>query len=151
MKIKLDDLSDPRIEAFLAAHIDDMQAVSPPESKHALDMESLKAPNISFWTLWDDNELVGCGAVMQLSDEIGEIKSMRISETQRGKGYAQALLNQIIDFAKQSGLKRLSLETGSMDFFEPARKLYLKFGFDYCEPFGNYVKDDNSVFMTRQV
>ncbi|MEX1033707.1 MAG: GNAT family N-acetyltransferase [Cellvibrionaceae bacterium] len=151
MKITLDDLSGPEIAAFLGEHLKDMRAVSPPESKHALDLEGLKKPEITFWTVWVEDKLVGCGALKALDAAHAEIKSMRTSSLYRGRGIASDLLEYMLGEAKQRGYRCLSLETGSMPFFEPARKLYEKFGFTYCEPFGDYKEDPHSVFMTTRL
>lgn len=151
MKIIIDDLSGTKIAEFLAEHIKDMKAVSPPESKHALDLEGLRKPEITFWTVWDGQNLIGCGALKELDDMHGEIKSMRTASAYRQKGVASMLLQYIISQAKLRGYRRLSLETGAMPFFEPARKLYAKFGFEYCPPFSNYKEDPNSVFMTNML
>jgi len=151
MEIRTDDLMGPEIAAFLEAHIEDMKSVSPPESKHALDLESLRLPEITFWTVWNAGELVGCGALKELSPQHGEIKSMRADAKFRGKGVASFLLRQVIDEGRGRGYERLSLETGSMAFFEPARRLYRKFGFEDCLPFASYKEDPNSVFMTLEL
>ena len=148
MQIIIDDLSSVEIADFLEKHIEDMKAVSPPESKHALDLEGLRQPEITFWSVWDENALVGCGALKELDTIHGEIKAMRTSNKRRNKGIASHLLRHIFNEARQRGYHRLSLETGSMGFFEPARSLYKKFGFSYCEPFSKYKEDPNSVFMT---
>jgi putative acetyltransferase len=149
MEIKIDDLSGREIAEFLEAHIRDMKAISPPESKHALDLEGLRKPEITFWTVWDEATLIGCGAIKELDSEHAEVKSMRTSESYRGKGVASTLLHHIVNEAKARGYRRLSLETGSMPFFEPARRLYAKFGFETCAPFSNYREDPNSAFMTK--
>ncbi|WP_444995999.1 GNAT family N-acetyltransferase [Aliikangiella sp. IMCC44359] len=151
MKIKVDDLSDPRIAVFLDEHIADMKSISPPESKHALDINSLKKPDIIFWTAWEQENLLGCGALKKLSKEHAEIKSMRVCSSFRGKGVASLILKHILNEATSMGYTRLSLETGSMPFFAPARKLYEKFGFLCCGPFSNYKEDPNSVFMTLRI
>ena len=148
MEIRIDDLLDPRIEAFLEEHIRDMQSVSPPESKHALDLEELKAPDVVFWSVWKKQELVGCAALKRLDASHAEIKSMRVDSSKRGQGIASRLLTHILDEAAARGYHKLSLETGSMEFFQPARKLYENFGFKYCAPFADYVEDPNSVFMS---
>ena len=148
MRIIVDDLSSREIAEFLEEHIKDMKAVSPPESKHALDLEGLRQPEITFWSVWDGDSLVGCGALKELDPKHGEIKAMRTSSKCRNKGIASRLLCHILNEAKHRGYHRLSLETGSMVFFEPARSLYKKFGFNYCEPFSTYKEDPNSVFMT---
>ena len=151
LKIRIDDLSSPEIAVFLEEHIEDMRAVSPPESKHALDLEGLKQPEITFWTVWNGATLIGCGAIKELSAEHAEVKSMRTAASYRGKGIASKLLQHIIREARQRGYQRLSLETGSMPYFEPARTLYEKFGFTYCSPFSIYKEDVNSVFMTKEL
>jgi len=122
---------------------------SPPESVHALDIEALRKPEITFWTVWESGELLGCGALKELNSQHAEIKSMRTSSRHLRRGVAKNLLNHILEEAKRRGYSRLSLETGSMEAFEPARKLYANFGFTYCEPFADYVEDPYSVFMTR--
>ncbi len=151
MLIRQDDLTGSEIIALLNEHLEDMYRTSPPESVHALDLDALRQPEITFWTLWVDNQLAGCVAVKVLADGHGEIKSMRTANIFRGKGIGNLLMQHLLTEAEQKGLTRLSLETGSMAFFEPARKLYEKFGFSYCPPFGNYQDDPNSVFMTRIV
>lgn len=149
--IRVDDLSGPEIAALLTEHLGDMNAVSPPESKHALDLEGLRRPDITFWTLYEGGKLAGCGALKELSAEHGEIKSMRTASAFRRRGVAAKLLHHIIDEAQRRRYKRLSLETGSMAYFEPARKLYASFGFEDCAPFGYYKEDPNSVFMTKDL
>jgi putative acetyltransferase len=150
-KIRIDDLSGPEIAVFLEEHIQDMKAISPPESKHALDIEGLKKPEITFWTAWNGTTLIGCGAIKELTPKHAEVKSMRIAAAYRGQGIASKLLCHIVTQAQQRGYERLSLETGSMPYFEPARTLYEKFGFTYCAPFSTYKEDVNSVFMTKEL
>ncbi|WKD49605.1 GNAT family N-acetyltransferase [Microbulbifer spongiae] len=147
MEIKVDDLTDPRIADFLEEHISDMKSVSPPESKHALDLDALKEPDITFWSVWQQGDLIGCGAIKELDKTHGEIKSMRTCSSKRGSGIGASLLKHILDEAALRGYERVSLETGSMPFFDPARKLYSKFGFNFCQPFADYKLDANSVFM----
>lgn len=147
MKITIDDLSSQEIADFLKEHLQDMKSVSPPESKHALDLAGLRNANVTFWIIRDENTLVGCGALKELSAQHGEIKSMRTSSSYRGKGVATKLLTHLLDEAKSRNYCQLSLETGSMPFFKPARTLYEKFGFKRCDPFDSYKKDPNSVFM----
>ena len=150
-EIKLDDLSSPEIAELLAEHLHDMYEQSPPGSVHALDLDDLKKQDITFWAIWDGDVLVGCGALKQLDHEHGEIKSMRTAQAYRGKGAAKLILRHIIDEARKRDYKRLSLETGSMAFFDPARRLYESHGFEYCGPFGHYVLDPNSVFLTIEL
>lgn len=149
MYIKRDDLSGPEIRALLEEHLRSMYSISPPESVHALDLDGLRKPEISFWTVWSGNELLGCGALKELDTHHGEIKSMRTASAHRRKGVARAVLIYIISEARKRGYTRLSLETGSQPAFEPARRLYESFGFCDCGPFDGYVEDPNSVFMTR--
>uniref|UniRef100_Q0HQC9 GCN5-related N-acetyltransferase n=1 Tax=Shewanella sp. (strain MR-7) TaxID=60481 RepID=Q0HQC9_SHESR len=151
MKIILDDLKGPEIAALLTEHLEDMRATSPPESVHALDLDGLRQPNIRFWTLWDGRNLAGCGALKWLDAEHAEIKSMRTAATYKQQGIASKVLQHLINDAKAAGVQRLSLETGSMAFFNPARRLYCKFGFEICGPFDGYQLDPNSVFMTKKI
>ena len=149
MKIIVDNLSGKAIADFLDEHIREMKTLSPPESKHALDLEGLRKPEITFWTVWKDQILVGCGGLMELNKDQGEIKSVRTSSMHRQTGVASKLLQHMLDEAEMRGYSRLSLETGSMERFAAARKFYEKFGFEYCEPFSDYVLDPHSVFMTK--
>jgi putative acetyltransferase len=149
MEIRLDDLSGADIRALLEEHLRCMHSISPPESVHALDLDGLREPDISFWTAWSGTDLLGCGALKQLDAHHGEIKSMRTAYAHRRKGVARAILSWILDEALRRKYARLSLETGSEPAFEPARRLYEGFGFDYCPPFDGYVEDPNSVFMTK--
>ncbi len=151
MVIKVDDLSGSEIAALLTDHVQSLAAVSPPESCHVLNLDGLRQPEISFWSVWQGNELVGCGALKELDSTHAEIKSMRTASAHLRKGVAAMLLQHLIEEATTRGYRRLSLETGSMAYFEPARRLYHKFGFAPCAPFANYVEDPNSVFMTREL
>ncbi len=149
MEIKIDDLSGVEIAAFLEEHLQDMRAVSPPESVHALDLVGLRRAEITFWICWHDARIAGCGALKELDVHHAEVKSMRTSSAFRRRGVAAQLLEHLIREAKARGYRRLSLETGAMDFFVPARNLYRKFGFEECGPFSTYKDDPNSVFFTR--
>lgn len=151
MDVRLDDLSGTEIRELLQEHLQSALLHSPPESVHALDLEGLRQPEITFWTAREKGELLGCGALRELSAEHGEIKSMRTATPHLRKGVARRLLSHIIEEARRRGYRRLSLETGSMDAFAPARKLYADFGFSYCGPFADYVEDPYSVFMTRKL
>lgn len=148
MNIILDDLSGSEIQALLQEHLNDMYATSPPESVHALDLEALKQPHISFWSIWDGSNLAGCIALKELDGGHGEIKSMRTSRDYHRRGVASRLLNHLIEESLKRDYQRLSLETGVEDYFAPARLLYKKHGFIECDPFADYVLDPNSVFMT---
>ena len=149
MQIRTDDLTGAAIRALLAEHLNSMHQLSPPESVHALDLDALLEAEITFWTVWSDGELLGCGALKELIPTHGEIKSMRTALEHRRKGVARAMLEHIISEARRRSYTRLSLETGSMPAFEPARRLYESFGFTYCSPFADYIDDPNSVFLTR--
>ena len=149
VKIVVDDLSGPEIAEFLNEHVQEMRSITPLESKHALDLDGLRKPEITFWSVMDGDTLVGCGAIKRLDAGHAELKSMRTTPTRKRSGIASLLLEHIITEAKRMGFTRLSLETGAAEFFRPARKLYEKFGFDYCEPFADYRPDPHAVFMTR--
>ncbi|WP_254771811.1 GNAT family N-acetyltransferase [Pseudoxanthomonas sp. CF385] len=149
MDLRLDDLRHPAVIALLKEHLDWMHRISPPESVHALDLDALRRPDITFWTLWDGEALAGCGALRELAQGQGEVKSMRTAQTHLRRGVAARMLGHILAEARRRGYARLSLETGSMDYFAPARALYARAGFRVCGPFGDYVDDPNSVFMTR--
>jgi putative acetyltransferase len=148
VRIVLDDLSGPEIAAFLEEHLREMRSVTPPESKHALDLDGLRQPGVAFWTVWDGAALVGCGALQRLDDGHAEIKSMRTRATRRRSGVGSLLLGHLVAEARRAGYRRLSLETGSADFYLPARRLYEKHGFEPCGPFAGYRPDPNSVYLT---
>ena len=151
MLIKIDDLTGVEIKELLNEHLIDMSQNSPPESTHALNIIELQKPGITFWSGWEEGNLVGCGALKELDSLNAEIKSMRTASLHLKKRVARKILRHIMNQAKEGNYRRLSLETGSMAAFEPARKLYENFGFVYCEPFADYVDDPNSVFMTREL
>lgn len=151
MEIRRDDLSGSEIRELLQEHLANMRQITPPESIHALPIEGLRKPEVTFWSAWENGELLGCGALKELNAQHGEIKSMRTSARHRRKGVAKGLLDYIIGEAKRRGYRRLSLETGSMDAFEPARQLYARAGFSFCGPFADYIEDPNSVFMTKRI
>src|SRR6185369_7416160 len=146
MEIKVDDLTGEAIAGLLVEHLANMAENSPPESIHALNLEQLRQPEITFWSVWKDSELLGCGALKELSPRHGEIKSMRTVSKHRRKGVGAKMLEHILNEAKRRKYSRLSLETGSMDAFAPAHRLYEKFGFKECGPFADYIEDPNSRF-----
>ena len=148
MEIRIDDLRGPEIARLLQEHLDAMFLHSPAESVHALDLERLRRPEITFWTVWEGGELLGCGALKALDATHGELKSMRTAQRHLRRGVATALMRHMLQVARQRGYRRLSLETGSPDAFLPARAMYERFGFEECGPFGDYVEDPYSVFMT---
>jgi putative acetyltransferase len=147
--IKEDDLTGPEIRALLETHFAGMLANSPKDSCHFLDFEGLKGPGVTFWSIWDDASLMGCGAVKELDPLHGEIKSMRTHADHLRKGAGAAMLEHIIATARARGYSRLSLETGSSEAFDAAHGLYLRYGFEYCGPFADYSDDPFSRFMTR--
>lgn len=149
--IRKDDLKGPEIAVLLRAHLDHAARHSPPESIHALDLDRLRAPEITFWSMWLGGELVGCGALKELAADHGEIKSMHTAAAHRGKGVAARLLAHILEEAKARSYRRVSLETGTMEGFAPARALYSRFGFRLCPPFAPYREDPNSVCMTLEL
>ena len=149
MQIQVDPLTGPEIAGLLREHLADMQRHSPPESIHALDLDKLRRPEVTFWSAWADGVLLGCAAVKQLDPGHGEVKSMRTAAAHQRKGVAHGLMEHVLIQAKLRGYRRLSLETGSPEVFAPARSLYARFGFQLCGPFADYVEDPYSVFMTR--
>ncbi len=148
MEIRVDDPRRNQIASLMREHLEDVAMHSPPESIHALDIEALCAPEITFWTAWEERELLGCGALLELDRLHGEIKSMRTARDHLRKGVASKILQHIIMEAERRSYTRLSLETGSMEAFAPSRALYTSFGFAFCDPFANYAPDPNSVFLT---
>ena len=150
-EIRIDDLRGPEMASLLSQHLRALAEVSPPESRHALNLDGLRQPGITFWSVWDGQQLAGCGALKELDAAHGEIKSMRTAAAHLRKGVASALLEHIIVEAKRRGYHRLSLETGAMAYFEPAHRLYQKFGFKPCPPFARYAEDRNSIFMTMSL
>ncbi len=147
-EIRRDDLTGPEIAALLQRHLEHAATHSPRESIHALDLDRLRSPGITFWSVWSDGALVGCGALRELAPDHGEIKSMHTARAHRGKGVAAQLLTHILDEARERSYRRVSLETGSMAGFAAARALYSRFGFTVCAPFADYREDPNSVCMT---
>lgn len=148
MRIETDDLLRTQIHALLLEHVQEMRSISPPCSVHALDLDRLRQPDITMWSAWDGDQLLGCGALKQLDSAHGEIKSMRTAIAHRGRGTGRALLAHIVDTARARGYRRLSLETGATPLFLPAQRLYETFGFVRCGPFADYREDPHSVFMT---
>ena len=142
------DFGDPRVAALLRVHVTQARAQTAPGSAHALDLDGLRSPEISFWTMWEDETLMGIGALKRLAADHGEVKSMHTAQPVRRKGAGSVMLRHIIAVARASGMARLSLETGSWDYFRPAQAFYRRHGFIKCPPFADYVLDPNSVFMT---
>ena len=152
---QLDGLDDPRVIALLEEHLRDMRSISPPESVHALDLAKLRKPEICFWSVWRNDgermQLVGTCALKRLDDAHAELKSMRVVVERRGKGDAQKILDHVLAYARLADIQRVSLETGTPDYFIPARRLYERNGFTLCGPFGDYQLDPYSCFMTRTI
>lgn len=151
MKIVRDDLTGHEVLALITEHLEQMARDSHPGSCHALGIEDLRKKDVTFWSVWEGVQLLGCGALKELSASHGEIKSMRTVAEYRGKGVASEVLRKIMDEAKGRGYSRVSLETGSNESYAPARNLYLKFGFKECPPFGEYTEDLNSTFMSKEL
>ncbi len=151
MKVIRGGLEDSRIQALLEHHAMTARAETAPGSAHALDIGDLMSPGIEFWSAWEGDTLLGVGALKRLSDTHGEIKSMHTAGLHRRSGVGTAILRHIIAAARMGGLRRLSLETGSSPYFQPALALYRRHGFAECPPFGDYIPDPNSVFMTLEI
>ena len=145
------NFNNPEVHEFLIGHFIELRSVSPEGSAHVLDIAGLKDLSIKFWSLWEENDLLGSGALKFLDKEHGEFKSIRVSDNFRGKGNGTKVINHLINEAKKLNIKRLSLETGAGDFFLTARKLFTKCGFELCEPFSHYKKDINSIYMTMLI
>ena len=148
MRIVQGDFSDPRVVELLNTHVTTARAATGRGSAHALDLAGLQSPDIGFWTIWDHETLAGVGALKRLASDHGEVKSMHTAQPLRGRGVGRAMLRHIIATARAGGMSRLSLETGSWDYFIPARTLYSRHGFSVCPPFADYVPDPNSVFLS---
>ena len=137
------------VNELLIKHFIELRAASPEGSAHVLDIPGLKVPSIKFWSLWENDRLMGCGALKFLDDEHGEFKSIRIHNNFRNQGYGINVINHLINEAKKLNIKKLSIETGAGDFFKPARKLFKKWGFETCKPFAHHNEDVNSVYLTK--
>ena len=142
------NFNNPEVNEMLVKHFIELKSVSPEGSAHVLDITGLKEPPIKFWSLWEDDQLMGGGALKFLDIGHGEFKSIRINDKFRKKGYGIKVINYLIDEAKKLNIKKLSLETGAGIFFKPARKLFNQCGFKVCEPFSHYKEDINSVYMS---
>jgi len=154
MRITVDDLTDPvdtAVVDLLDEHVSQLRSISPPESTHALDLDRLRAPGVTFWVARDGDEVLGCGALTAVEPGHGEVKSMRTAPTAKSRGVGRAVLGEILAEARRRRLARVSLETGSDDFFAPARALYAAHGFTECGPFGSYGLDPHSTFMTLEL
>ena len=143
------NFDNPEVNELLIKHFIELRAASPEGSAHVLDIPGLKVPSIKFWSLWENNMLVGCGAIKFIDKEHGEFKSIRIHDNFRKKGYGISVINHLINEAKKLTIKRLSLETGAGDFFKPARKLFKQCDFETYKPFAHYKEDINSIYLTK--
>lgn len=148
MRIEVDDLSRPQVHALLTEHLADMHATSPAESVHALDLTGLRGTDVTVWTAWEAEVLLGIVALKELSPDHAELKSMRTAGASRGQGVASRLLGHALDNARRRGFAKVSLETGTQDYFAAARRLYVRHGFVECPPFGDYVPDPSSTFFS---
>mgnify|MGYP001198169352 FL=1 len=145
------NFDNPEVNELLTKHFIELRAASPEGSAHVLDIPGLKIPSIKFWSLWENEKLLGCGALKFLEKDHGEFKSIRVHDNFRNKGNGIKVINHLIDEAKRLSIKRLSIETGASDFFIPARKLFNKCHFLPCEPFAHYKLDKNSIYLTKQI
>ena len=145
------NFDNSEVDKLLRKHFIELRSVSPPGSTHVLDIDGLKDPSIKFWSLWENEKIVGCGALKFLNENHGEFKSIRVVDQYRGKGYGQKIIAHLIAEAKELKIKKISIETGSGKFFKSARKLFKNFGFEKCEPFSHYKADANSCYMTLEI
>ena len=145
------NFDNPKVNELLVNHFKELRSVSPENSCHVLDIKGLKAENIKFWSLWEEDELVGCGALKFLEKKHGELKSIRIADTFRKKNYGKKVIEHLILEAKKLKINKLSLETGAGNFFEPARKLFRNCGFKDCDPFDDYKENPDSCYMTIDI
>ena len=145
------NFDNPEVDELLRKHFIELRSVSPAGSTHVLDIDGLKNPSIKFWSLWENEKLMGCGALKFLNENHGEFKSIRVADQYRGKGYGKKIISHLIAEAKELKIKKISIETGSGKFFKSARKLFKKFGFKKCEPFAHYKIDSNSCYMNLEI
>ena len=146
-----DNFDHPEVNELLTKHFIELRAASPEGSAHVLDIPGLKVPSIKFWSLWEEEQLMGCGALKFIDKNHGEFKSIRVHDKFRNKGKGIKIINHLIEEAQKLNIKRISLETGAGDFFEPARKLFQKCEFQPCEPFAHYKEDKNSIYLTKLI
>ena len=151
MKSIDNNFNNSKVNKLLKEHFVELRSVSPEGSTHVLDIDGLKSKSIKFWSLWDEEELVGCGALKLLSNNHGEFTSIRVANNYRNKGFGIKIIKHLINEAKKIGVKKVSVETGSGEFFKPARKLFLNVGFKSCEPFSHYKQDPNSCYFSKEI
>ena len=145
------NFDNPEVDDLLRKHFIELKSVSPAGSTHVLDIDGLKNPSIKFWSLWENEKLMGCGALKFLNENHGEFKSIRVADQYRRKGYGKKIISHLIAEAKELKIKKISIETGSGEFFKSARRLFKNFGFEKCEPFSHYKADANSCYMTLEI
>ncbi len=145
------NFDNTKVNNLLKKHFIELRSVSPAGSTHVLDVEGLKDPSIKFWSLWENEKLIGCGALKFLDSQHGEFKSIRVADEFRKKGFGEKIIFHLIEEAKKLKIKKLSIETGSGNFFKSARELFKKFGFEPCEPFAHYTEDPNSCYYTKNI
>jgi len=145
------NFDNSEVDKLLRKHFIELRSVSPAGSTHVLDIDGLKDPSIKFWSLWENEKLMGCGALKFLNENHGEFKSIRVADQYRGKGYGKRIITHLIAEAKELRIKKISIETGSGEFFKSARNLFKNFGFKKCEPFSHYKTDPNSCYMTLEI
>ncbi len=151
LELRIDDLSTPEVHSLIAEHLEGMRGNTPAGQVHALAIEGLQRPEITFWTAWTDGQLCGCGALKELDAASGEVKSMRTRAAFLRQGVAQALLDRIIRTARERTYERLFLETGTGPAFDAAHRFYLRNGFTWCGPFGEYIATEFNVFMVKEL
>ena len=151
LKLIEGNFNHPEVNQLLKKHFIELKAASPEGSAHVLDISGLQVPSIKFWSLWENDQLVGCGALKILEKTHGEFKSIRVHDKFRGKGMGIKVINLLINEAKKLAIKRISIETGAGDFFIPARKLFNNCGFKSCQPFAHYKEDVNSLYLTKHL
>ena len=151
MKSLENNFDHPEVNSLLTKHFIELRSVSPEGSTHVLDIPGLKISSIKFWSLWNNDQLLGCGALKFLSETHGEFKSIRVADKHRKKGMGKKIISHLIAEAKKIGIKKLSIETGAGEFFLPARKLFMKFGFKSCKPFAHYKEDPNSCYFDLEI
>ena len=151
MKTIESNFEDPEVNQLLKKHFVELRSVSPKGSTHVLDIEGLQNKSIKFWSIYEHHKLIGCGALKFLDSNHGEFKSIRVADSFRKKGYGKKVISVLFEKSKELGVNKISVETGSGEFFLPARRLFKKFGFEECEPFGHYVNDSNSCYMSLEI
>ena len=145
------NFDNTKVNNLLKKHFIELRSVSPAGSTHVLDVEGLKDPSIKFWSLWENEKLIGCGALKFLDSQHGEFKSIRVADEFRKKGFGEKIIFHLIEEAEKLKIKKISIETGSGNFFKSARELFKKFGFEPCEPFAHYTEDPNSCYYTKNI